>query len=67
MSVRQIILLGVGLCCLMGSRSVYGQAASDGAYTLVLRGVAMNQALEELARLTQIGSPSGSTGQRLAR
>ncbi|MEE8501424.1 MAG: carboxypeptidase-like regulatory domain-containing protein, partial [Kiloniellales bacterium] len=54
MSVRQIILLGVGLCCLMGSRSAYGQTANDGAYTLVLRGVAMNQALEELVRLTQI-------------
>ena len=36
MSVRQIILLGVGLCCLMGSRSAYGQTVPDGAYTLVL-------------------------------
>ena len=56
MSLRQIILLGVCLCCLIGgSRPVYGQATDNGdSYTLVLRGVSMDQALEELVRLTEI-------------
>ena len=54
MGARPIILLGLCLCCLIGSRSANGQAAPADSYTLVLRGVSMDQALEELVRLTQI-------------
>lgn len=54
MRVRLIILLGICLCGLFGHRPAYAQVADDGSYTLVLRGVPMAQALEEIVRLTEI-------------
>ena len=42
------------MCCLVGSRWAGAQGVEGGTYTLVLRGVPMSQALEELVGLTQI-------------
>ena len=54
MTARRLILLVVGVWCLIGSRLVGAQGVDGGTYTLVLRGVPMSQALEELVGLTQI-------------
>ncbi len=54
MKARLIILVVIGLCGLIGSRPASAQSVEGGGYTLVLRGVPMSQALEELVGLTQI-------------
>lgn len=54
MRIRLLLLLVVSVGCLVGSRSVAAQETERSTYTLVLRGVPMGQALEELVRLTEI-------------